>query len=118
MSKNTLHVGLDIGSTTIKTVVLDDELNVIYSLYRRHFSDTRRTMCDVLEELINKYPNRELTIALTGSGTLKVAEILKIPFVQEVVACKRSVERTKSPLPVSQTTLPGLISSFVSRHSA
>ena len=54
MSKNTLHVGLDIGSTTIKTVVLDESLNVIYSLYRRHFSDTRRTMCDVLEELINK----------------------------------------------------------------
>ena len=93
MSKNTLHVGLDIGSTTIKTVVLDESLNVIYSLYRRHFSDTRRTMCDVLEELINKYPNRELTIALTGSGALKVAEILKIPFVQEVVACKRSVEK-------------------------
>ncbi len=92
MSKNVLHVGLDIGSTTIKTVILDENLNVIYDLYKRHFSDTRNTMCDVLEKLIQKYPNRELTIALTGSGALKVAEILKVPFVQEVVACKRAVE--------------------------
>ena len=93
MSKKILHVGLDIGSTTIKTVVMDDELNVIYNLYRRHFSDTRKTMCDVLEELMKKYPNQEMTIALTGSGALKVAEILKVPFVQEVVACKRAVEK-------------------------
>ena len=40
-----LHIGLDIGSTTVKTVVMDDNLNTIYSTYTRHFSDTRNTIC-------------------------------------------------------------------------
>ena len=93
MNKNTLHIGLDIGSTTIKTVVFDNNLNVIHSLYRRHFSDARGTMILVLNELIEKFPNSEMTIALTGSGALKVAEVLKLPFIQEVVACKRAVEK-------------------------
>ena len=93
MKKDMIHIGLDIGSTTIKTVVFDNELNVLYSLYRRHFSDARGTMVLVLNELIAKYPNREMTIALTGSGALKVAEILDVPFIQEVVSCKRAVEK-------------------------
>ena len=93
MNKNILHIGLDIGSTTIKTVVFDNNLNVIHSLYRRHFSDARGTMILVLNELIEKFPNSEMTIALTGSGALKVAEVLKLPFIQEVVACKRAVEK-------------------------
>jgi len=93
LSKKVLHIGLDIGSTTIKTVVFDDEFNVIHSLYRRHFSDARGTMVLVLNELIEKFPKQEMTIALTGSGALKVAEILNVPFIQEVVSCKRAVEK-------------------------
>ncbi len=93
LNKNLLHVGLDIGSTTIKTVVFDDDFNILHSLYRRHFSDARGTMVLVLKELIDKFPNRMMTIALTGSGALKVAEILKVPFIQEVVSCKRAVEK-------------------------
>ena len=93
MSKNILHVGLDIGSTTIKTVVFDKDFNILHSLYRRHFSDARGTMVLVLEELAKKFPNEEMTIALTGSGALKVAEVLEVPFIQEVVACKRAVEK-------------------------
>ena len=88
-----LHVGLDIGSTTIKTVVFDSDLNILFQTYRRHFSDARGTMVLVLNELIEKFPNKEMTIALTGSGALKVAEILDLPFIQEVVSCKRAVEK-------------------------
>ena len=56
-AKTKLHVGLDIGSTTIKIVILDDNLNTIYSSYTRHFSDTKKTLSDVLLKFINDYPN-------------------------------------------------------------
>lgn len=72
--KNLLHVGLDVGSTTVKIVVMDEDLNVIYRNYKRHFSDTKNTVCNVLEELIEKYPENEFTIALTGSGAMSAAK--------------------------------------------
>ncbi len=53
---NILHVGLDVGSTTVKIIVMDSNLNTIYEDYQRHFSDTKNTVCNVLENLIKKYP--------------------------------------------------------------
>ena len=52
---NTLHVGLDVGSTTVKIVVMDEDLNIIYENYQRHFSDTKNTVCQVLEKLAEDY---------------------------------------------------------------
>ena len=46
------RIGLDIGSTTIKTAVLDDGDNLVYSSYRRHNSDVRATLYEVLTELL------------------------------------------------------------------
>ncbi len=88
-----LHVGLDVGSTTVKIVVLDDQLNNIYSNYQRHFSDTKNTVCNVLEDLINRYPDYKYTIALTGSGAMSASQFLNVEFIQEVVSCKRVVEK-------------------------
>ena len=88
-----LHVGLDVGSTTVKIVVMDENLNCIYENYQRHFSDTKNTVCNVLENFIKKYKNNTYTISLTGSGAMSAAKFLDLPFVQEVVACKRSVEK-------------------------
>ena len=90
--KTILHIGLDIGSTTIKIVVLKDG-EVIFSDYTRHNSDTKNTLCTVLESLLKKYPNEAFTIALTGSGALDISKILEIPFIQEVIACKSAVEK-------------------------
>ena len=45
-----LHVGLDVGSTTVKIVVRDDDLNTLYTNYTRHYSDTKNTVCTVLED--------------------------------------------------------------------
>ena len=90
---NILHVGLDVGSTTVKIVVMDTELNIIYRDYQRHFSDTKNTVCNVLNNLIEKYPDYNYTIALTGSGAMSASKFLDLPFIQEVVACKRSVEK-------------------------
>ena len=47
-----LHVGIDVGSTTVKIVVLDEALNLIYSNYERHFSDTKSTLTNVLNKLL------------------------------------------------------------------
>ena len=88
-----LHVGLDVGSTTVKIVVMNDDLDTIHTSYKRHFSDTKNTVCNVLEELTKNYPNNEFTIALTGSGAMSAANFLDLPFIQEVVSCKRAVEK-------------------------
>ena len=53
--KNILHVGLDVGSTTVKIVVLDDDGNVLFSNYTRHFSDTKKTLFDILTELLENF---------------------------------------------------------------
>ena len=92
MIKDVLHVGLDVGSTTVKIVVMNKNREMIYKDYKRHFSDTRKTVCDFLEEIAEKYKNFDITLALTGSGAMAVADFLGIPFIQEVVACKRAVE--------------------------
>ena len=88
-----LHVGLDVGSTTVKIIVMDDNQNLIYENYQRHFSDTKNTVCQVLSDFANKYHDYVYTIALTGSGAMSAAKFLDLPFIQEVVACKRAVEK-------------------------
>ena len=55
--ENILHVGLDVGSTTVKIIVMDDNKNTVYKDYQRHFSDTKNTVCNVLENLLKMYPS-------------------------------------------------------------
>ena len=91
--KKVIHIGMDVGSTTVKIVVMDEALKVIDTSYERHYSDTKNTVCKVLEKLAEKYKDNEFTIALTGSGAMSTARFLDVPFIQEVVACKRAVEK-------------------------
>ena len=93
MMDTLLHVGLDVGSTTVKIVVMNEQLETIYRDYQRHFSDTKNTVCNVLENLANMYPDATFTIALTGSGAMSASKFLDLPFIQEVVSCKRAVEK-------------------------
>lgn len=93
MAQNILHVGLDVGSTTVKIVVMNEKQETIYKDYRRHFSDTKNTVCNVLEELNETYPDSQFTLALTGSGAMSAAKFLGVNFIQEVVSCKRAVEK-------------------------
>ena len=88
-----LHVGLDVGSTTVKIVVLDSELDIVYQNYERHFSDTKNTVCNVLSNLEADYPDSKFTISLTGSGAMSAANFLNLPFIQEVISCKKAVEK-------------------------
>ena len=93
MNNNILHVGLDVGSTTVKIIVMNDKKETIYKDYQRHYSDTKNTVCNVLEKLNSDFPNSEFTLALTGSGALSVSKFLGVSFIQEVVSCKRAVEK-------------------------
>ena len=91
--KKIVHIGMDVGSTTVKIVVMNENLEIIETSYERHYSDTKNTVCKVLEDLVEKYKDNEFTIALTGSGAMSTAKFLDVPFIQEVVACKRAVEK-------------------------
>lgn len=89
---NKLHMGLDVGSTTVKVVVIDNENVILFSRYQRHFSDIRQTIIDLLNETYKVFKDEQITISVTGSGGLSVSEWLNIPFVQEVIAGAKSVE--------------------------
>ncbi|MBR7063089.1 MAG: 2-hydroxyacyl-CoA dehydratase [Clostridia bacterium] len=88
-----LRIGLDVGSTTVKIIILADDGSILFGRYRRHYSDIRRTICDVLEEALAPYAGENCYFAVTGSGGMLVAEWLKLRFVQEVAALNRSVEK-------------------------
>ncbi|MDD7305552.1 MAG: CoA activase, partial [Peptoniphilaceae bacterium] len=67
-----LHMGLDVGSTTVKIVITDENYNSLYSVYRRHKSDVKQTVANVLKEAYNKFKDDTLTINVTGSGGMFV----------------------------------------------
>ena len=90
--KKILHVGLDVGSTTVKIVVINDQEKIIYSKYQRHFSDIKSTIADLLYETYNNFMEYNITILVTGSGGLALSKWLHIPFIQEVVASTYAIE--------------------------
>lgn len=91
------HMGIDVGSTTVKIVLLDDDKNILFSKYQRHFSDIKKTVYDLFCEtkaFLEKASlgNIEFTVVITGSGGLLLAKMLNLPFVQEVIATKTAVK--------------------------
>ena len=82
-----LLLGLDIGSTTTKGVVVTPwDHQVLFSSYRRHHADQAGSLHALLEELAHRFPDARFRPVMTGSGAKKLAEELELPFVQEVVA--------------------------------
>ncbi|MDD4692412.1 acyl-CoA dehydratase activase-related protein, partial [Eubacterium aggregans] len=86
-------IGLDVGSTTIKVVVLDEENTMIFKAYRRHLSNIREMMAVLLQETYTLIGNVPVTISVTGSGGLLVSKWIDVAFVQEVVAGTIAVEK-------------------------
>ena len=91
------YVGIDVGSTTIKIVCLNEENSIIYSIYQRHLSNVRETakiMFDsFLKELKEKYGNDlQCKVSITGSSGMGIASWIDLDFVQEVIACIKSIE--------------------------
>ena len=89
-----LKIGLDVGSTTIKCVVLDEEDRILYSSYHRHYSQiTQKTgelLSQVLEEVVK---DRSASLAISGSAGMGMAQGSGIPFVQEVYATRVAASR-------------------------
>ena len=84
-----MRLGLDIGSTTIKCVVLDDESNLIYSVYQRHFSRITEKIGEILSLVRKEVKGAEnALVAISGSAGMGVAEDCGIDFVQEVYATR------------------------------
>src|SRR5699024_12249429 len=83
-----LHIGLDVGSTTVKLVIIDNDNNLKYSEYRRHRSDVEATVRVAIKEAYEKtdYKDADVTIMVTGSGGMFVEQYLKIPFIQDAVS--------------------------------
>ncbi|MCL2645233.1 MAG: 2-hydroxyglutaryl-CoA dehydratase, partial [Betaproteobacteria bacterium] len=89
------RVGIDVGSTTVKVVVLDGRGEPVFRSYTRHFSEVRKTAERSLEALAAEgVLNLEtpVSVVLTGSGGVGVAGMLGFPFVQEVIACAQAIE--------------------------
>ena len=84
-----LKIGLDVGSTTIKCVVLDEKNSIIYSDYNRHYSHIKDNIIKKLLELKeNKIVDKEAYVAISGSAGMGIADGAHIPFVQEVYATR------------------------------
>ncbi len=89
-------LGLDVGSTTVKAVVLDLEGNLLFSRYTRHNSEVLATVAALLTEVNETYPDASWRMSVAGSGAITLAGKLGISFVQEVIASSLSI-RTRIP---------------------
>lgn len=105
MSENTneilpLRIGIDVGSTTVKIAILDDNDKLLYGDYQRHRADIRSTIINVVNQAFDKItenlPLKDMhpvSVKVTGSGGLAVSQWLNIPFIQEVVAATTAVKK-------------------------
>ncbi len=82
----TYRAGIDIGSTTVKLVVLDEHNEIIFGDYRRHHAHTQETLNSLLKSVLREMGNCMIRIKITGSGSINLGKALDIEFVQEVVA--------------------------------
>ena len=87
MENNSLHkLGIDIGSTTVKIALLDEENNILFSDYERHFANIQETLAGLIRKAYEKTGDFDVCPMITGSGGLTLANHLEVPFVQEVIA--------------------------------
>ncbi|MBQ4347475.1 MAG: 2-hydroxyacyl-CoA dehydratase, partial [Firmicutes bacterium] len=94
MQGRTLKLGIDIGSTTIKAVLLDSAGNMVFSKYERHLSIIKEKLLGLLKEAAERFGDTPIIGRITGSGGVAIGEILGLKFIQEVAATARAIERT------------------------
>ena len=93
MKNLTYTLGIDIGSTTVKIAVLEQEPpRLIFSDYERHYANIQETLVSLLEKAKNALGELNVHPVITGSGGLTLANHLEIPFVQEVIAVSTSLQ--------------------------
>ena len=87
-----LHLGIDIGSKTVKLVVQDDQAALLYSSYERHLSNVKESISYALKNAQVHFPDEPMTIGITGSAGMQFALELDLPFTQEVIACREALK--------------------------
>lgn len=88
------RAGIDIGSTTVKLVLLDENDNIIYGNYKRHQAHTQETLAELLSEAGELVGECALRVKITGSGSINLGNALGIEFVQEVVAVATALKHS------------------------
>ncbi len=92
MAKTKYSLGIDIGSTTVKVAIMDEENTLLFSDYKRHFADIQGTLAGLLSDAGRILGDIEVHPMITGSGGLTLAKHLDCPFTQEVIAVASSLE--------------------------
>ena len=92
MTDKKYTLGIDIGSTTVKIAILDEENQLLFADYERHFANIQETLAHLLGEAHEKLGELTLQPVITGSGGLALANHLGIPFTQEVIAVSTSLK--------------------------
>ncbi len=85
-------LGIDIGSTTVKIVIIDEEDTILFSDYERHFANIQETLAGLMKKAMETLGDLNVSPVITGSGGLTISKHLAIPFVQEVVAVSTSLQ--------------------------
>ncbi len=89
---NTYRAGIDIGSTTVKLVLLDENGKILFGQYRRHCAHTQQTLRQLLAEAREQVGSCLLQVKITGSGSINLGKAMGIGFVQEVVAVASALQ--------------------------
>lgn len=87
-----LRMGIDVGSTTVKVVLLDEQDNYLYKKYIRHYANILDTVHTLLQEAQVGHEDANVHVAITGSGGMAMADKVRIPFVQEVIAETKAIK--------------------------
>ncbi|MBQ2848342.1 MAG: 2-hydroxyacyl-CoA dehydratase [Clostridia bacterium] len=89
-----MRIGMDVGSTTLKCVAIDDNNNIVYKAYERHYSKIAEKSAAMLSQIIKEHPQFEKSsLTVSGSAGMGFANALGLEFVQEVYATRVSVSR-------------------------
>ncbi|MEE0982858.1 MAG: BadF/BadG/BcrA/BcrD ATPase family protein, partial [Bacteroidales bacterium] len=92
-------LGIDIGSTTAKAIVTDDNKTILYSDYLRHNADIKGTLLKILQQVKQTTGSGiELNVTITGSAGLGIAERIGLPFIQEVMAASNYVKHSSEQI--------------------
>ena len=91
--RDTVRIGLDIGSTTLKCAILDRDDNIIFRAYHRHGAQIASQAAQLLRKIRDLLGGRRALLAVSGSAGLGVSESCGIPFVQEVYATRKALDR-------------------------
>lgn len=90
--KPVIHVGIDVGSTTVKVAALSPYMKLLFGRYERHMSNIKTATLSLLKELQSQFSGCRITASISGSGGMGLAKLMGLPFCQEILAETKAVQ--------------------------